>query len=254
MVWRRWGSGPSLVLIHGGAGSWMHWIRNIEPLSRAYTVWAPDMPAFGDSDIPPGRLDADTLAPIVSDGMKHVLDEQGFDLVGFSFGGLTSALIAAERPVGLKRLILVSVSALGIVSSAPMFKSMRGIEDPRDRAEVIRVNLNSLMISDPMKIDGLAIAIQQWGTSRERAKNRLLPLTDTLLSLAPQWQCPAYGVWGLNDPIYRDKLEELRGKAALLGLRETLFMKGVGHWLQYEGAQDFNRLLFRLLNDSVAHG
>ncbi len=30
MVWRSWGSGPALVLLHGGSGSWRHWVRNIE--------------------------------------------------------------------------------------------------------------------------------------------------------------------------------------------------------------------------------
>ena len=33
LVWRIWGSGPPLVLLHGGTGSWMHWVRNIEDLS-----------------------------------------------------------------------------------------------------------------------------------------------------------------------------------------------------------------------------
>lgn len=27
--WRRWGSGPALVLLHGGHGNWMHWVRNV---------------------------------------------------------------------------------------------------------------------------------------------------------------------------------------------------------------------------------
>jgi len=32
--WRRIGSGPPLVLLHGGNGSWLHWVRNIETLAQ----------------------------------------------------------------------------------------------------------------------------------------------------------------------------------------------------------------------------
>ena len=28
MVWRAWGGGVPLVLLHGGFGSWTHWISN----------------------------------------------------------------------------------------------------------------------------------------------------------------------------------------------------------------------------------
>src|SRR5271169_1941099 len=49
MVWRIWGAGPPLVLLHGGYGSWVHWIRNVLPLAERYTVIAPDMPGLGDS-------------------------------------------------------------------------------------------------------------------------------------------------------------------------------------------------------------
>ena len=30
VVWRMWGAGTPLVLLHGGTGSWMHWVRNVE--------------------------------------------------------------------------------------------------------------------------------------------------------------------------------------------------------------------------------
>ena len=34
----RVGSGPTLLLLHGGTGSWTHWVRNIEPLSRRFSL------------------------------------------------------------------------------------------------------------------------------------------------------------------------------------------------------------------------
>jgi 2-hydroxy-6-oxonona-2,4-dienedioate hydrolase len=43
------GSGPPLVLIHGGHGSWTHWVANIEPLARRRHVIALDLPGFGAS-------------------------------------------------------------------------------------------------------------------------------------------------------------------------------------------------------------
>src|SRR3546814_2761948 len=53
MVWRVWGEGEPVVLLHGGFGSWNHWVRNIEPLAARYRVIAADMPGQGDSDDPP---------------------------------------------------------------------------------------------------------------------------------------------------------------------------------------------------------
>lgn len=50
MIWRRWGQGsaPALVLLHGGYGSWTHWLKNVESLAARYTVWAADLPGLGE--------------------------------------------------------------------------------------------------------------------------------------------------------------------------------------------------------------
>ena len=59
MVWHEWGrecldqGASTLVLLHGGSGSWMHWIRNIAPLvADGFHVLAVDLPGFGDSALP----------------------------------------------------------------------------------------------------------------------------------------------------------------------------------------------------------
>ena len=39
-----------MLLLHGGSGSWTHWLRNIQPLVDAgRQVLVPDLPGFGDS-------------------------------------------------------------------------------------------------------------------------------------------------------------------------------------------------------------
>ena len=44
------GSGPLIVLCHGGAGSHTHWTRNIDALSAHFRVRALDLPGYGESD------------------------------------------------------------------------------------------------------------------------------------------------------------------------------------------------------------
>src|SRR5437016_13479092 len=98
MVWRRWGEGPPLVLLHGGYGSWMHWVRNVLPLSRRFTVIAPDLPGLGESATPPEPWSAQGLAAIVLDGLDIVLPRGAPPphLAGFSFGGVIGGTVAAQ--------------------------------------------------------------------------------------------------------------------------------------------------------------
>ena len=73
MVWRAWGAGPPLVLLHGASGSWTHWIRNVLPLAAHHRVLAPDMPGYGESDAPPEPHTADRLAELVAAGIDRML-------------------------------------------------------------------------------------------------------------------------------------------------------------------------------------
>lgn len=256
MVWRRWGEGRPVVLLHGGAGNWMHWIRNIEALAQTRTVWAPDLPGFGDSDLPSDHLDADTLAPYVLQGALELLRGEGFDLVGFSFGGLVAAVIAAEAPATLERLVLVSVTGLGLALGRPVFQPLRGVTDPRARADAQRANLNALMLHHPASVDDLALAVQETGAPRDRVKNRKVLFTDIVVRLAPRWRCAAYGIWGRQDPLYRNQFDRLTDRVNALNLRESVFLEAAGHWLQYERHEEFNRLLARWLDTPPAahHG
>ena len=120
MVWRRWGSGPPLVLLHGGYGSWTHWVRNVLPLSRRFTVIAPDLPGLGESATPPEPWSAEGLAAIVVEGLGEVLPAgERPHLAGFSFGGVIGGNVAAQLGDRLKGFTVVGSNGLGLCASRP---------------------------------------------------------------------------------------------------------------------------------------
>src|SRR5215471_21457722 len=116
MVWRIWGCGPPLVLFHGGYGSWTHWIRNVLPLARRFTVIAPDLPGLGESATPPEPWTAMGLAAIIVDGLDIVLPKATQPrLAGFSFGGVIGSNVAAQLGDRLHGFIVVGSNGMGLV-------------------------------------------------------------------------------------------------------------------------------------------
>jgi 2-hydroxy-6-oxonona-2,4-dienedioate hydrolase len=245
VVWRRWGQGRPIVLLHGGAGTWMHWAKNIAALAQDRTVYAPDMPGFGESDRPEDTHDADTVAPHVLRGMLELIEEP-FDLVGFSFGALVSSMVAAQAPAILERLVVVSVAGMGL-TARPEMKSMRGVTDAAGRAEVYRFNLAAMMLHDPATVDDMAVLIQDAGVSNERLKNRSQVRQNILPGLLKQCRCKTFGIWGTEDAVYRQHFAKLRETVPKLGLQDHTFMEGAGHWLPYERPEDFKAILDRYL-------
>src|SRR5271165_231046 len=111
MVWRVWGAGPPVVMLHGGYGSWTHWIRNIPTLAETYTVIAPDLPGLGDSALPPEPYSAESLARILAEGLDRVVASSvAVRLVGFSFGAILGGHLASLRSERIASFTLVGAS------------------------------------------------------------------------------------------------------------------------------------------------
>ena len=182
MVWRIWGSGPPLVLLHGGYGSWMHWIRNVLVLAREFTVIAPDLPGLGESATPPEPHTAEALARIIVDGLATIFPGgERFHLTGFSFGGVLGGHVAALLGDQVRGFTIVGSNGLGLPRQ-PTQLERRSRRDLRGGTLAIaRHNLGALMIADPDKIDELAVYIQYMNAPRGRVRSRRFSRTDTLI-------------------------------------------------------------------------
>lgn len=249
IVWHTWGEGTPLVLLHGGSGSWTHWIRNVEALAAAgRRVVVPDLPGFGDSARPPEGQDADAVAPAIAAGLRTLLGDGGLDVVGFSFGGLVGALLAAGHPELLRRLVLVGAPGLGLRSKRLPLTSWRERPDREGQLAAHRANLATLMLHRPEAIDGLAIALQAANVPRDRMHRRRLALTDILLQTLPAIRCRLDAIYGEQDALYRETLPQLRACFAHAPtFEELVLLPGVGHWVQYEEPRCFNTEVLRLV-------
>jgi pimeloyl-ACP methyl ester carboxylesterase len=102
------GAGRPALLVHGLPGSAYDWrVLEGELVSRGYRTLAIDRSGYGHSDPNPDgdysvRRNADDILELM-----EVMDLQDVVLVGWSYGGATSSVVAARRPERLGQLVLI---------------------------------------------------------------------------------------------------------------------------------------------------
>jgi 2-hydroxy-6-oxonona-2,4-dienedioate hydrolase len=245
MVWHVWGSGPPLVLLHGGYGSWTHWIRNVLPLSRAFTVAAPDLPGLGESATPPEPHTAEGLARIIVEGVEVVFPTHAdLHIAGFSFGGVLGGHVAAQLGDRVRTFTIVGSNGLGLVRQPTALRRVPAGACEAETLAVARHNLGALMIADPSKIDELAVYIQSQNAPRGRIKSRRFSRADTLARALPLIRTCLDGIWGERDATAYPHLDDrARALHSIQPSARFEVIPGAGHWVQYEAADRFNPIL-----------
>jgi pimeloyl-ACP methyl ester carboxylesterase len=112
VAYRDVGSGETLLLIHGMAGSSETWRAVIPQLSKKYRVVAPDLLGHGQSAKPRGDYSLGAFAV----WLRDLLDELGVTratIIGQSLGGGVAMQFVYQHPDYCQRLILISSGGLG---------------------------------------------------------------------------------------------------------------------------------------------
>lgn len=251
MVWRVWGAGRPLVLLHGASGSWTHWIRNIPALAPRFQVLVPDLPGYGDSDLPREPHTADGLADIVSAGLDLVVPPPApLELAGFSFGGIIAGLVAARQGARVRTLALLGPNGMALrVAPLPALLRVRPDMTPGEARETHRENLRRLMVANPSRADDLAVHVQMENLRRARFRSAGIPESDALLRALPAVRARIAGIWGGRDAFTGPYLEERRQTLARFqpGL-DFRVIEGAGHWVIYEAATEVNAALLDVLD------
>src|SRR5690606_36854862 len=140
----------------------------------------------GESARPPSGGDADALPEPVEAALDSLLGEASIDLVGFSFGSMVAAFIAAQFPARVRRLVLCGAPALGIRPAVPLVLKAWNHLPPGPEVDAIHLeNLRRLMVSRPDSVDALALAIQKLNLPRDRMRMRRISRTDIVAQTLP---------------------------------------------------------------------
>ncbi|MFT7140613.1 MAG: pimeloyl-ACP methyl ester carboxylesterase [Candidatus Azotimanducaceae bacterium] len=248
--------GELVVLLHGGSGSWNHWILNIPVLSTDFELVVPDLPGLGDAAKVPKDTPPQGVAKIVADGLKSIVGMRRFHLVCFSWGSVVGSLAAAQLGAQVKSIMLVGPASLGRMSHAPTKIKLRSWSRDMISEEIENIhreNLAQLMIHDRARIDGMAVALQDRNISRSRYNSPQYANGEFVLDGIKGTSANLMVIYGSEDAVAANSLEE-REQRLKLARPDVQFetVDGVGHWLQYERADWFNSRAVKWIESNIS--
>jgi pimeloyl-ACP methyl ester carboxylesterase len=147
------GVGDPLVLLHGWPQTWREWRRVIPALVSRYTVIAPDLRGFGDSDKPASGYDKRTVAEDIYQLVRY-LGLGPVKLVGQDLGMMVAYTYACVHPNEVCKLVLAEAGLPGLglegffdTARYPQFWHFGFFSAPNNVAESLIVGRERLFVS-----------------------------------------------------------------------------------------------------------
>ena len=122
------GTGPTLVLLHGGGDSGEHsFERQLDLFSMNHRIIAPDQVGQGRTPDVPGPLSY-TLMMQDTATLLTTLKLSRVDIVGFSDGGILGLMLAVRHPELVRRLVISGVNIAPEGLTAAQLEGLRGAQ------------------------------------------------------------------------------------------------------------------------------
>lgn len=246
------GSGPALLLIHGGAPGafgWGNFGRNLNALASRFRTLIVDMPGYGQSDKPTLDSGRHAFCAQTFRDMLHALDIEKTHVLGMASGGSVAAIMAIEYPEIVDRLVLVGAAGGHSVYHVKPFQSASQIYlgGSGPSYEKMRSYLNQL-VYDPTLITDEVINERYQASIAEdflhqapegRGEARHAPAT--LWKRLDQIKAKSLIIWGRENRV--QSFENAIFMVKAIPDAELHIFGQCGLWVPYEKAAEFEELI-----------
>ena len=247
LAYRRVGSGPAVVLLHGIPGSAATWQLVAAELPGTLDVIVPDLLGFGASNRPQ-TLD-DLHAPAQAAALDNLLDELGIDntiVIGHDFGGPIALTLASNRPDSISALGLLSTNAFTDTPIPfPLSLATAPVIGPLARRALFSGPSLRMMLRQGVGRDSTPLDPHTHLGDRDQQRaiatifagslTRLAELYGPVEAALGRIDAPAFVGWGDQDPFF--DLTQGERTAATLGVQLRVY-DGAGHFLPHERPHD----------------
>ena len=256
------GSGPPLVLLHGGgagADSRSNWRDSLALLAANFRVLAADMVGFGDSD-KPDVASYEYSQENRNQWLEDFVDALGLDkvsVVGNSMGGATALGLAMRAPQRVDKLVLMG--SAGTRRDGPPSSALKTITDYDFTPQGMRRMIDVLTGPD-YQPDEETITYRHQASLREDAKAAYRNIMQWVKDRGGlhyeeadirKIATPALVLCGKDDLV----VPMSRGYRFLELLDNSwgYFIPRCGHWVMTERPEEFVAVTTRFLRTDV-HG
>lgn len=246
---RIWGqSGPILVLLHGGYGSWMHFLKNVEELSKNFQVIVPDMPGFGESEPLPKVPNLDEYSQTLVDALSSLTNGSNYNIIGFSFGSAIGSHMIKFAGDSVNRLTLVGYNRTGNMPfKRPKMLSWRAAKTEEELNTAQRHNLSVMMIHKQEKIDDMAINLQTLNTKGAKVRSLEIVASHDLPNRILNISQPIDIIWGEFDVTLINGIDDAQNRMKeLIPDVKIHIIQNSGHWIQFEEYEKFNSTIEKI--------
>ena len=254
------GSGDVLVMIHGfGVDAVLNWPNQVGPMAKKYFLVIPDLIWFGESASDTKDYTPDFQAQTIEQLLRSQ-DIEKFHLMGHSYGGLVSGLLAAKHSDRVQKLIIVdSPTIFDVVTEDEHQRTLNRLNVdntvelliPKSTADLRRIL--EMAYYKPPRIPGFVLkdVLQNYRRNVEQRTAMIDYLEDDwkdVFHRGYQIEQKTLVVWGAHDALI--PLEAGKRVVQTIGANaHSRVIQDSGHAPNLEKPKEFNQIVLDFLSE-----